>query len=106
MIIKVYLIRKRLDLNATALFDTETGTTIVKKGSRVSSTIQHSATFNQSNHIERKRQDTVTDLITNQDITFKSPSAAASFVTGNSSNGMKAWRLEDGQHLKTALEKE
>ena len=103
MVIEIYLLRKRGNVFSTATFDTETGETIVKKGSRVSVAINHSETFNRSNSIERKRLETVTNQITNQDVRFSSPSTAANFVTGNSSNGWIAWKTKDGKTLKKAM---
>lgn len=34
-----------------------------------------------------------------KDVSFKSASTAASFVTGNISNGMRVWKLENGSTL-------
>ena len=35
--------------------------------------------------------------------TFRSPSTAANFVTGNSTNGLLAWKDENGRTLKEIL---
>ena len=40
------------------------------------------------------------DMILLQDINFRSASTAASFVTGNISNGKRVWRTENGIKLK------
>ena len=40
------------------------------------------------------------DGILLQDITFKSVTSAAQFVTRNSVNGWKAWKTEDGDLIK------
>ena len=37
---------------------------------------------------------------------FRSASTAASFVTGNISNGMRVWKLESGKTLGSAINNE
>lgn len=39
------------------------------------------------------------DFVVLKDIKFRSPSTAATFVTGNISNGMRVWKVEDGKDL-------
>lgn len=44
-----------------------------------------------------------TDYIVLDDISFRSASTAASFVTGNISNGMRIWKLDSGRPLGTVM---
>lgn len=44
------------------------------------------------------------DRILREDVLFKTPSAAASFVTGNSADGWTAWKDESGRTLKETKE--
>ena len=54
----------------------------------------------------RARKDTVDDgFVLQRDVTFRSASTAASFVTGSIANGMRVWKLKDGKPLSTLPEK-
>ena len=46
------------------------------------------------------------DYVVLEDIMFRSASTAASFVTGNISNGMRVWKLESGKTLGSAINNE
>lgn len=71
---------------------------IVLKGSRIAPTM-----VGKMNPIIielRNRKDTVNEeYILQRDVQFRSASTAASFITGNISNGMRVWKLEDGKKL-------
>ena len=97
---KLYIIRKRSDINAICEYCPEEGTFTVLKGSKVSSTIAKSAKFRGSRSIEKSRAETVADQIVTKDVVFKSASTSANFVTGASTNGMEAWKDEKGVSLK------
>ena len=43
------------------------------------------------------------DGVLKRDVTFKSLSTAASFVTGRISNGMIIWKTEDGRYVRYTL---
>ena len=43
------------------------------------------------------------DCIVLADISFKSASTAAAFVTGNISNGMRVWKLDSGKALGSII---
>ena len=47
----------------------------------------------------RERKDTVDNFVLQKDVTFRSSSTAASFVTGSIANGMRVWKLKDGKPL-------
>ena len=97
---KLYIIRKRSGINASCIYNPEEGTFIVLKGSKVSETIAHSEKFRGAKSIEKSRKDTVKDNIVTKDIAFKSASTAANYVTGASTNGLEAWKDENGFTLK------
>ena len=48
----------------------------------------------------RKNANIDSKNILREDVLFQSPSSAAGFVTGNSSNGLKDWKTKDGISLK------
>lgn len=75
----------------------------VKKGSKVSEEISYSATFRGANTVEKYRAQYVREGKVVSDVVFKSPSTAANFVTGRSTNGLAAWRDENGVSLKELL---
>lgn len=70
----------------------------VKKGSRI--------TENVSKKIQpivlrlREDSETVSNNILLKDVTFRSPSTAASFVSGTISNGMVKWKDKNGTPLR------
>ena len=87
--------------NADAIaFKSNEGIT-VQKGSRVASSI--APAFKSSNYaimreaLERDR--IIIDNVFQRDYGFSSPSAAASVVLGNSSNGRNLWKTADGVKL-------
>ena len=88
-----------------ALFDTDTKATVVLKGSKLSATISDAPTFRGRKTIEKAREGCVVDNVLQKDLAFKSPSTAGNVVTGRSTDGMQAWRTEDGKVLKEALSK-
>ena len=90
---------------ATGEYDPELKTFIVKKGSKVSEEISCSVTFNGANTIEKNRDLYVKDRMVVTDAEFNSPSTAANFVTGHSTNGLLAWKDENGIRLKELLKK-
>ena len=101
---KFYIIRQKSNINAVADYDENAKTITVLKGSRISHNIAHSATFRGAKSIEKMRSNgNVVDGILTTDIVFKSPSTAANFVTGTSTNGCTVWKTEDGITWKEAV---
>lgn len=100
---KLYLIRPRTNVNATAEYDIMTGSVTVLKGSIVSETIAYSEKFRGAKSIEKHRAGVVNGTKVITDVIFKSASTAANFVTGASTNGLTAWKDENGKTLKTIL---
>lgn len=75
---------------------------VVKKGSKVSAKIA----TNVNPVVLKKRKTAVgKDLITTEDVAFRSPSTAAAFVSGNVSNGFRVWKVEKGIDLGKYKEK-
>ena len=91
--------------NATGEYNPDSKIFIAKKGSKVSDTISDSATFRGASTIEKNRAQYVKNGMVDTDAVFKSPSTAANFVTGRSTNGLNAWRDENGISLKELLKK-
>ena len=100
---KLYLKRKYAD--AIAEYDLETGSIVVKKGSLVSDDISYTEKFRGAFTIEKYRAQYVKDGVVVKDASFKSPSTAANFVTGRSTNGLTAWKDEKGEYLRKTIKK-
>ena len=104
---KLYIKRKNNSINAVAEYNPVDKSITVLKGSIVSDSIAYGTTFRGANSIEKRRIECdVLDCVVNKDITFKSASTAANFVTGASTNGLIAWKNENGITLKELLNKE
>lgn len=100
---KVFYKGRKHRTNAVGEYDQKTGELIVKKGSIVSETI---APFPGAQKVKELRNKAVDDKgIVNKDISFKTPSAAAAFVTGYSANGLLSWHVEKHITLRDALQK-
>jgi hypothetical protein len=97
---KVYLERKRNNIAAQGVFNPETKALTVLKGSQVSDTIAYTEKFRGAATIEKHREGNIKDGKLIKDITFKSASTAANFVTGSSTNGLTAWKTEDGKAIR------
>ena len=76
---------------------------VVKKGSRISEKI--SGKIQPVVTTLRNDSDTVSsEFILLRDVEFRSPSTAASFVSGTISNGMIKWKNDAGKTLKSLTE--
>ena len=102
MIINLFL-KTKDGADAKAEYDSITKVCVVKKKSKVSSTISTAPTFKSKNSIKKQRDEYVVDSIVFQDVEFKSSSTAANFVTGRSTDGMYAWKDKEGNILKDLL---
>lgn len=80
------------------------GSVTVYEGSRLSPKVTV-RTINVATAVSRLREDgeLVDGVYVKKDITFNSPTAAANFVTGRSSNGLIEWKDEEGGALKDHL---
>lgn len=100
---KVYLKRQKNNVDAIAEFDLITKGMTVLKGSKLSATIAHTEKFRGAKSIEKSRTGIVKDNTLLKDISFKSASTAANFVTGSSTNGLIAWKDTNGKNIKEIL---
>ena len=100
---KVYINSTRSNIKAIGEFNEKTREIIVLKDSIVSKTIAYSEKFRGAKSIEKQREGKVKDNILLEDTIFKSPSTAANFVTGRSTNGLIAWKNEDGKTIKQII---
>lgn len=100
------ILKGRKDLyEATGDYNLETGEVKVFKNSIVSKDIAHSETFKGANTIEKLRKGKLEKSKLKEDMIFKSLSTAANFVTGRSTNGLIAWKSEDGKKMKDIIKK-
>lgn len=103
---ELFIKREKNGINAKALYDIVSGQVTVLKGSIVSSTVAHSEKFRGAKSIENSRKEYVDGVTVTKDVSFKSSSTAANFVTGVSTNGLTAWKTESGETLKSVLNRE
>ena len=99
------LIGQLYDMLLAAYYDSDNEQTLVLKGSKLSATISDAPTFRGRKTIEKAREGCVVNNILQKDLAFKSPSTAGNVVTGRSTDGLQAWKTEDGKVLKEALSK-
>ena len=96
MHVKVFCKGKQNVYEAKGVYDGK-GVTVLK-GSKISE-----KTADKVNPIVKRLRDdkkTVSkDFVTLKDISFRSPSTAATFVCGNISNGLRVWKVEKGLDL-------
>jgi len=100
---KLYINRKNKTIKAVAEYDLENGSVTILKGSTVSANIAYSEKFRGAKSIEKSRSEYVENGIVIKDAYFKSASTAANFVTGSSTNGLTAWKSENGKTLQCIL---
>lgn len=99
----LYLKREKSGIDAIMNFDSSNSSYTVLKGSVLSSNIAYSEKFRGAKSIEKARMNVVVNNVLQTDMIFKSASTAANFVTGNSTNGLIAWKNKDGVILKTLI---
>ncbi len=101
--IKLFLRQRRDRSVANAKYCPDTEEFIVLQGSKLSMSISEAPSFRGKKMVEKYRDGKVIDGILQEDVYFKSPSTAANFVTGSSTNGMLAWKNEYGKNLRELL---
>ena len=99
---KLFLKNKNATVNAIGERNSEKEF-VVKKGSVVSNKISSAPTFRGSKTVKKMRELYVKNSVVQEDVKFKSPSTAANFVTGSSTDGMQAWKDETGKKLKELI---
>ena len=101
---RVILKSRNGSYEANGEYNEKTGEITVLKGSKISSHRDVSEKFHGGSKTQRYRISYVDDEgILVENIRFKSPSTAANFVTGNSTNGMIAWKDENKTKLKDLI---
>lgn len=100
---KVYLVRSNLGINGEGDYNPDTNRLTVFAGSVVSENISSSKKFRGAISIERLRSKYVADRIVKEMVSFNSPSTAANFITGNSSNGLLVWKDKQGRSIKDCI---
>lgn len=95
--IKIYLKGRTAPYDAIGLYDETTNAVTVLKDSIINPKIE---IFKGTAAIEKHRNGVIRNGKVIRDITFNSPSTAANFVTGRSTNGMIAWKNSNGITLK------
>ena len=91
-------------VNATAEYDSKTGTVTIKKGSLVAKELSNAPTFRGRNSMARKREGVVQDGVLIKDMQFSSLSTSATFVVGSNRNGLITWRTSDGKTMAEYLD--
>jgi hypothetical protein len=100
---RLYLTRPRSNIKAVAEYDIANKSFVVLKDSSISETIAYSEKFRGAKSIAKFREGVVEGTKVLKDVSFKSASTAANFVTGASTNGLTAWKDESGKRLKEIL---
>lgn len=100
---KVFLKRRNSVVDAIGEYNMQTKECIVLKGSIVSDKIAYSEKFRGAASIEKSREGKIKNSKVVEDVLFKSASTAANFVTGASTNGLVAWKDENGKSLKELI---
>lgn len=88
---------------AKANYDADQKIFVVLKGSKVSDDVAQSEKFRGHKSIISRREIYVKNGIVKENVTFKSSSTAANFITGRSTNGLITWKDENGTKLKDLL---
>ena len=102
---KIYLKSRKGKFNAIAEFNPKSNTFMLLKGTKVNDEVKDSPTFRGSKTIEARRKGKLKNFVLLEDTEFKSLSTMANFVTGCSTNGLRAWKTENGESLKDYLKK-
>ena len=98
---RFYLKNRTGSIDASAEYDEKEKTFTVLKGSRISEKVSNARTFRSIKTILSLRSKYVTEgVVVKMDVSFKSPSSAANFVRGTSTDGCLAWKNENGQTFK------
>lgn len=100
---KIYMKKERMGVDAKGTYDPETKECVVLKGSKVSETISQAPTFRGAKSVIKHREGTVKNYIVTKDVSFKSCSTAGNYVTGRSTDGFGAWKVDGGQTLREYL---
>ena len=76
---------------------------IIFKGAKVSEEVSTAPHFRGAKKILFYRKKYTRNGIVTSDVTFRSPSTAANFITGTSTNGLIAWKSKQGVTLREMI---
>ncbi len=100
----IFLVCKKYRIQASGIYDSETGKVIVKKGSSISPFLSNSKSFSRGIAPIIKRREKFTDgNCVIEDVEFKSLSTAANFILGRSCAGNRLWKTEQGIRIKDLI---
>ena len=100
---KLYLRSNKKNIDAVADYDIAEKKFTVLKGSIISKNISSASSFRGVKPVKEWRERYVRENVLIEDVAFKSPSTAANFVTGSSTNGLLAWKNENGEYLRKLI---
>jgi hypothetical protein len=92
---KIYLKGRENQFDAKGVISKD-GKVTVLKGSRVKEVYSEKIP---SEAVKARNNTKMKEFIIDEDIVFESASTAAAFVTGNSTNGLRAWKTEKREEL-------
>lgn len=101
---KLFIKSKKNNIDAQAEYNVEKKEFIILKNSIISESVATSKTFN-GNKITKRRNGTCKNNKVIENVIFKSASTAANYVTGRSTNGLIAWKDENGTKLRDLIER-
>lgn len=105
MEIHVFIKSRTTDIHAEAVYDGETMT--VLPGGRISTDFaSHIHGGRKAKSYRNSAEYVDADRIILKECIFSSPSTAAQFVTGRSTNGYEAWKVEAKKNLGKYLEEQ
>lgn len=100
---RFYIVNKTKSIDAVGEYNEETKEMTVLKGSVLSDTVVSTGSFRGTRAILKAREGVMKENVLTEDVSFKSPSTAANFVRGSSSNGLICWKDENGKTLKEVI---
>ena len=104
-IVEVFIKRKKNEISAHGKYNFETQELIVEAGSIVSKEVSTSTKYRGINAIKKRRELYVENNVVQENILFSSASTAASFIMGNSVNGLRIWKNNEGISIKELSKK-
>lgn len=101
---RVFIRMPKAGIAAQAEYNEGDNSCIVLKGSIVSKSISEAPKFHGKRAVAEKRKYYVDGEIVKENVYFKSPSTAANFVTGKSTDGCNSWKDELGRTIRKIKE--
>jgi len=98
---KVFLKKFKGTVSAEGEYNEKDNSLVVRAGAILSKDVARSEKFRGTKSIEAKRASvSIKNGVLMEDVAFRSPSTAGNFVTGRSTDGLTAWKDENGKPLK------